>query len=342
MLNCSQDQFVEVPLHAILTVAQIEQELQLDVVDVVVGKQLLADRDNLTLVDGAIGQQDRLGQLLPVGHENISVSQGRGVTTRRGHNGIHGGHPKGRVKKTEDEQREEKEKPREECEEQVRSGGRFSIPGCFPLSLLSSPLLFFFLFCLFSVYSVVTSSVLVFSGGHALVVQGHELRADPVGQQLQLLQPVLLVSIDLAISEDQAPQPRCLGRVDRAVPQQDVANRLEQQLLKGRHHRAGRPAHLDQKLQFGAVDAAVGEELLADDVYLALIDLAVGQQRRLAQVPPVRHEDLPRCNFLLDIWCPRHQDTRATRQHKEIPRWNESAAANVLTLRPGCPIITYD
>src|SRR5262245_21239333 len=127
------------------------------------------------------------------------------------------------------------------------------------------------------------------SGTHGLVVQRDELGTDAVGQLLQLPQPVLLGRVDLAVGIDELTDPVGLLGGDDAALEDDGAQRLEQERLEGRHAGAGLLARLEEELHLGAIDAPVGEELLAEDLDLALVDAAVGQQGRHGQLPPVRH-----------------------------------------------------
>src|SRR5262249_40499983 len=46
----------------------------------------------------------------------------------------------------------------------------------------------------------------------------------------------------------------------------------------------------EQEVQFDIVHLAVGEQLLAEDVHLAGVDAAVGQEERLRGLLPVRHD----------------------------------------------------
>src|SRR5262249_27759119 len=69
--------------------------------------------------------------------------------------------------------------------------------------------------------------------GHQLVVQRQELGADGVGQVPKLLEPVLLGGVDLAVGQDEGPNPPHLLGADVAVGQDDGAHRLEEQLVEG-------------------------------------------------------------------------------------------------------------
>src|SRR5262249_42871598 len=86
------------------------------------------------------------------------------------------------------------------------------------------------------------------SGCHALVVQSEELGTGTVGEVLQLLEPVLLGRVHLAVGEDVLAHPLGLLGADVTVRQDDRAQGLENQLLEGWGAGASLLARLQQEL----------------------------------------------------------------------------------------------